>query len=308
MWVWLTLTYIGMSYPTVGNYLMSEHHKNKFAYAQNAASAKIVVAGDSNVWFGVKTAMMEEQLKKPCVNMGYSADFGIKYSTHIIKQVAFPGDTIILSFTYDLYDRDSNVISPLLLNYIFNFDYDYYNDLSYANKIYYTFSFGQNFANITSPAELIVMLSGRMMNRKASTRYINDVFRLDANNKNGDQTKNVLQNNEILFDLSKIVKNKMSFNENVQKDIAAFDNWCKNNNVRLFITFPSSYDRWFYGNDISQLAEQITYFCQANDIELLGQYTDFIYGFSDMYDGVNHLNNMGMEKRTWKNKSSLLVE
>jgi hypothetical protein len=186
-----------------------------------------------------------------------------------------------------------------MLNYIFNFDKIYYDELPTADKIYSWFSFGRGFANITSLGELIVLLFNRIVSKYLPDFRADSVYGVNASNENGDQEKNVLLNGEILLNTKASIP-PVLFNESIKKEFIAFVNWCNDNKIKLFISFPSVYDKWFYDSNVSQLAEQIISFCQDNNIEILGEYTDFVYEFSDMYDMVYHLNSVGMEKRTWK--------
>lgn len=87
-----------------------------------------------------------------------------------------------------------------------------------------------------------------------------------------------------------------------RETIIDFLSYCKEKNVKVFVTYPAYYykQNYFDGYNLEQI-NKINQFWMEQDVTILGKYTDFIYiDKNDFYDTEYHLNIKGKEKRTEK--------
>lgn len=77
---------------------------------------RIILAGASNLAFGVDSKLMQETLGIPVVNMGLHGNFGLGFILNNVKQNVRNGDIIILSLEYyldELYYKDIDYVVHL---------------------------------------------------------------------------------------------------------------------------------------------------------------------------------------------------
>lgn len=73
--------------------------------AARARRDKVVLLGGSNVLFGLSAARLEKALGIPAVNLGQHAGLGRAYILAYGAAAAQPGDTVVLSLEYALWER-----------------------------------------------------------------------------------------------------------------------------------------------------------------------------------------------------------
>jgi hypothetical protein len=70
--------------------------KQKHLLLENTASPKIVFVGGSNLAFGLDSAILEQRLQQPVVNMGMCDMFGLRYIFGEITESIKPGDLVVV--------------------------------------------------------------------------------------------------------------------------------------------------------------------------------------------------------------------
>lgn len=77
----------------------------KLAYADATGHPKIFVVAGSNARFSHSCAVLEAQLRAPCVNMGIASDISPDWTFDMIRPRLAPGDLVYLPLEYDFYPR-----------------------------------------------------------------------------------------------------------------------------------------------------------------------------------------------------------
>lgn len=69
---------------------------------QQVPSPKIIVVGGSSVLFGIDSTILEKNTAIPVVNLGGTADYGLKFMLEEVRRYSNQGDIVILSPEYEL--------------------------------------------------------------------------------------------------------------------------------------------------------------------------------------------------------------
>ena len=86
---------------------------DKIARLKSINEPKIILAGNSNLAFGINSAMLQEELGMPVVNMGLHGGLGNAFHENIASLSINSGDIVILSHT-DFADNDELGDIPLV--------------------------------------------------------------------------------------------------------------------------------------------------------------------------------------------------
>lgn len=264
--------------------LLSEHKE----IAENIKEPKILVIAGSNALFSIDTELMSEKLDYHVVNLGVGVGLRLDYIFDDAKKSIKNNDIVILPLEYGIYYND--MFSEGRIIQIWQNDKEYFDKISFVEKIRLLYSIPFN-------------IEGKVLGIYMGMKEKQDIpLEYNSINKNGDSV-NTLETKE------KVVNIKEPFNERIiyldtktKETIIDFLNYCKEKNVKVFITYPSYYykQKYFDGYNLEQI-NKINNFWQEQDVTILGQYTDFIYtDKNDFYDTEYHLNIKGREKRTEK--------
>jgi hypothetical protein len=90
--------------PVAAEYWVPEAAVVKLATARSLPGPKIVVVGGSNALFGVDSALIERETRRPTVNLGLHAGLSLDYLLAIARPVLSPGDVVVLSLEYGYYE------------------------------------------------------------------------------------------------------------------------------------------------------------------------------------------------------------
>lgn len=256
--------------------------------ARNINDSKILVIGGSSTLLGVNTELMSETLNYPVVNLGSSAGLTLDYILYDAKRSINNNDIVILPIEYGIYYNDD--LSEYKVVQIWQNDKQYFNCMSFNDKLKLLYGIPLNL-------EIKVLSSyiGLSINRSKDFVFIDT-------NKTGDSI-NTLETKKAAIQLKEpFNKNLIYLDDETKKTIIDFLNYCKEKNVKVFVTYPPYYynQKHFDGYNLEQI-NKINDFWQDQDVTILGQYTDFIYtDKNDFYDSQYHLNIKGREKRTEK--------
>lgn len=87
--------------------------RDKIDRAESIDEPKIMLIGNSNVAYGFESAMLEEAMGMPVVNMGMSAAFGVDFNERMAKVNLNPGDIVVVA--HNDYIGDSRVESATIV-------------------------------------------------------------------------------------------------------------------------------------------------------------------------------------------------
>ncbi|MCP5516179.1 MAG: hypothetical protein H7A45_02850 [Verrucomicrobiales bacterium] len=92
--------------PTTTNYLAGTREKH--ARLQRIAPPRVLLVGGSNVPFGFQSARIEDALGLAVVNLGLVGGLGIGFMLDEVRDAVAPGDVVVLSFEYELFNGGSD--------------------------------------------------------------------------------------------------------------------------------------------------------------------------------------------------------
>ena len=285
------LFYVNLGVPIEQDRYLQSRLEIKDNYAQSIAGRKIMIIAGSNAIFGIDAAQIEKTLKIPTVNYGVNAGLGY-YLFERAKKNLKKGDIVILPLEYRYYESHKNVFENELAIYLTGYDKEYINNsLSFLDKI-----------------NLITQLRTRDLLRFSYQQIVppNGEKQRGSREKldiNGDILTNKIEDKKTDEELYAQVKDKvfsdLPLTDDADQKLSDFITWCKANNITVYATWPSylCHNKVFSESDIEGINE-IESFYQKHDVQILGNYSDFLYDVDWFYDTIYHLNERGKQKRT----------
>ena len=262
--------------------------KEKYAKAIN--TPKIVFVSGSNTLYGINTIDVEEELKIASVNMAIQADLKTDYILDRVKRVLSNGDTVIIPFEYSNYIWEGEQ-SAARTDYILTHDKKYFNNMDIYEKLSMLYSI-----NITTLFESIWQQLKAPVKAKIGKGY-----NVDTLNKNGDETYKS-GNKSKIFNTTYKPFELIEFRETkgllLIKD---FSDWCKKNNIKLFITYPNTINhKEYFQNPYLNYFQSLKEYFHTNNINVIGNPHDSMYPLKYFYDTHYHMNTEGAQIRTKK--------
>jgi len=114
--------------------------ETKAAYARSIRVPKIIVMAGSNGFYSVRCETIQQIVQRPCVNLSVIVALGTTIMLAQLRQLALPGDLVLLPFEYRLY-RDNPGDSAIDAPYTFTEDHRIFLELPWRQQIEYAFSF-----------------------------------------------------------------------------------------------------------------------------------------------------------------------
>ena len=285
----VSMFYFVLGTPEEKERYLDEWWQIKENYVSKIDRPKIVFVSGSNTLFGVDTSMVEHELDIPTVNMGVHAALN-RYILERTKKSLKTGDIVIMPLEYDFYY--DKCFGGEYASYIMMYDAYYFRkqDLEYKLK----------FIASVSPSELIEYAIRKI---KPATEHESG-YSSKYLNSNGDMTNNKYEKKDDKVLIAKTrgcpfkVMNEVPTAE-AQLELKDFIGYCKENGIRVYATWPSylSTAQRFTNEEIVVI-KKIEKFYNDNGVDLLGEYSDFLYQPNDMYDTGYHMNDRGKAKRT----------
>lgn len=261
-------------------------------YSKSILSKKIVFTSGSNTLFGMETNIIEKELNIPVVNMAVHAGLKTDYILYRAKKNLNSGDIIILPFEYQDLTWNGEA-DETRRDYILTHDKDFFlQELNLKEKLLMIYSI--------TPINLINSINEKLTITKEPEvgRGLTSV----TLNKNGDETykEGFLHKKYNPFILPE------KYETLGLEKIKDFSKWCKENNIKLFITFPNTinHKEYFEESYITYFNELLKYF-DENKIEVIGKPADSLYPIDYFYDSNYHMNNKGSKIRTYDFLSKL---
>lgn len=106
---------------------------DKHNYAQSIQKPKIILAGGSNIAFGISSDSIEKSLNIPVVNLGLYVGFGLDFILRETLSEVKTGDLVILSIEYYL-KKDEEEYSKQMAAFAYSPAYEY---VGYSDKLDY---------------------------------------------------------------------------------------------------------------------------------------------------------------------------
>lgn len=260
---------------------------DKHARLDSIKSPKIILAGGSNLAFGIDSKEIENAFGIPVVNMGLHTSLGLDFIISELNYSVNKNDIVIFSpeyfmgkdGSYALEKNTSNFYPPASKYYQTN----YLTELkSYLAKNQSTFR--NLFSNLISNAKkdtLFQTKGNSTYSRKGFNHYGDVISHLD-------KVSPAELNDKTLF--------TYRYWEGID-ELNKFYEEAKARGVHVFFTYPDYASSAFSENEkiINHLAADLK---KNLEIEILNSPSDFVYPDDYFFDTIYHLNKLGREKRT----------
>lgn len=270
--------YVSGSAKINNSYLSSIIDKHK--RIKEIKSPKIILAGGSNLAFGINSEKIQNEFSVPVVNLGLHAGLGLEFMVNELKELIKEKDVVFISIEYFL-DKEGKYE---LKNHI---------RLSYPNAANYYHK------NIKKEIQLHIVNTRKnlkRLNQKGSDDVLHSVYSSQSFNKYGDVVGHLDQLPP------KIIEDRFKFNYRYWEGIEIlndFNNYAKSKNVNVFFLFPNYPGSEYMRNEVvlSKLENNII---RNLSFEVINIPQDFLYNDGFFFDTVYHLNKEGREIRTIK--------
>jgi len=203
------------------SYFLGVIDKHEIFKKRNSRNNLIIIGGSSNA-FGIDSKEMQQALHVPVINLGVNAAFGAQFYFSEAKKEAKSGDIVLANLEYET-TTDSFRYGGIQLYQMF-FE-SHFKGLCYANIGHYYNSFFQ-MGNITRRNILYYI------NKKGVPDF-NPTYNREAFDENGD-----LQNQPFKGKYKNGHINLFYPSDYFISTITEFNEYCKNNNIKLLYSFP----------------------------------------------------------------------
>ncbi|HEY8902844.1 MAG TPA: hypothetical protein VIM48_04000, partial [Chthoniobacterales bacterium] len=254
---------------------------------------KIVLAGGSNVLYGLDAATIQRTFGVTCVNFGTHAALPFHYLVHRWKGSLRPGDLLIISPEHRFLERDPDDMNEVFVGYMLAGDPRYFWQMSFPNQIDAILTV--DFRRLMMP--LFTSLSENQREADVQLSWLRACF-LDAQGDyiaNSSEAANKAELEKLLRSKAADVLANGYLLDNATRDslywrlISDLAEWARRRRVRIVYAAPSVLNLPEVTSDAFRkyfAAMEAHY--RALGIPVLIKQEDNIYPESLMFDSVYH--------------------
>lgn len=252
--------------------LTDKHHRI------NAISGrKIILAGGSNLVFGMDSQKIEEEFTTPVVNLGLHAKLGLRFILNELKDVAKQDDIIILSIEHDM-TIEGNLELQKMTSFYNPFAYSYYKESDHT--------WVEQFISSLDDKHLIFKKTISDIIDKVKN---DPVYTRDGLNKYGDGVHHLDLPSSSVLGSKSILKDTRDAEIKVLND---FYDFARSKEITVLFSY-GAYEISEYKKNKAALKKVHQKMKQSLKIEMITDLQDFVYPTSYFYDSVYHLNKKG---------------
>ena len=252
---------------------------DKYQYLKSIPTSKIVLLGDSNVAFGFKSELIEEEFGMPVVNMGLQSGLGNAFLENLAKINVHEGDIYILC--HSNYSDNGKFIDPSLAM------------ITLENHL--------ELWKLLTPTQALQLPA-------ALPYYARNAFSLWITNKGNTTVHDVYSRNSFnqYGDISyPREKGYCTFGEQTIPEINKvctdrineLNEYLTSKGASLYISsYPISYGE--YTPPVSEYIKFQNTLASQLDCPIISDFTDYFFDYSYFWDSALHLTNEGATIRT----------
>ncbi len=275
----LSIVFLKEDFENSQEYLLAMQDKHK--RAQNIKGTKIILAGGSNLVFGIDSEQIQKELHTPVVNFGLHAQLGLSFILNEVQDIAKPNDIVILSIEHLMPTEGDPELQKIT---------SYYNPSAYSYSSQKKTGWLEKFKKISGNHQ---MLFKKTISNFIEKKEPDQVYRRDAFNRFGDGINHL----ELP---SKTLGSRSILKERSYKQIELFNRFYKfalDRGIRVVFTY-GAYEQSEYQKNKKVLQENHKILKQHLKIEMIMDIDDFVYPTPYFYDSVYHLNKIGRVEHT----------
>jgi hypothetical protein len=266
----------------------------KSKLAQSVKSPKLMVLSGSNGLYGVSCEMMQKETKIPCVNAGVGVYLTVDYLMRAARDWAKPGDLVILPLEYEYYAYNG-IPQAGFIDYVFSRDPNYLKVVDFLSQV--RFFSSMDFDRLKQGIASKLKYGNLPEKVEASSEF--NQYGDELKNREADLTKAEL-NNPDRFEASNLLSKGGAIEKTLGLEtIRQFITWCKDNNIKVVATWPSTIWFDFYqGKRQQELFSSLEQFYRNMNVIVLGKPREFMYSMSMFSNSSYHLHDRAARQRT----------
>ncbi|MDR3343272.1 MAG: hypothetical protein LBT14_10910 [Treponema sp.] len=269
--IFVTLIIIMMFPAPYNDYIQAIHDKHQRLI--NTTAPRIVLAGGSNLAFGIDSAALEKVLHIPVVNISIHAGIGLGRILDDIAPFLLPGDMLIIAPEYSHFTSEWNGNAAA-----YELIADTQNHLLLAHISRYGL-----------PAELSTYTKSKLLRLiPQQPAYSRDGF-----NEYGDYIKHLETENQPITPKEPLGTINTTYLSQFFRLVDSFTR----RGISVIITYPS-YEETSFRNSTALIHELDAAFRTKQNITVISSPENYCFPVDFFYDTVYHLNAKGRETRT----------
>lgn len=260
--------------------------KDKHALLKKTAPGKIILAGGSNVSFGVDSKILEEKLGRPVVNTGLHGGLGLEFMLNDLRPYIKMGDQVVLMPEYEYFYTDNFYGEMELVSVLFDVDPESQKVIS-NNQWMHLLKYLPTYS-----AKKIKNYISSLFN-KNSVKV--DIYHRNSFNSHGDAYFHWNQPDQNYLPAS-LLKGNEKVNPETIQFVKEFKLYVESKGAALLI-LPPAMDQTSFNNQkiiIKKIAEEL----KNNELPFLRNPADYMYPDSLFFNSYYHLNKKGVDLRT----------
>lgn len=254
---------------------------DRHARLDTLAKPRVIFVGASNLAFGIDTEYLQNEFKKPVVNLGLHGALGTGYAFNEALDVAEEGDVLIFCIAH-FFKYNGSKKMQYLLNKIYPETKKWTADIS----IYQHLKFWTDDAVRT-----IQKAKGQGFRQREKIEK-KSVYRRNAFNQYGDVVAHLN-----IKDPKQIPWNKDWQFEGFEKDIQQLNMFyykVKQKGCKVYMIYPA-YPQHIH-QELEEELKTLGSFYEKIEIPIINQIEDVVYPADHFFDSVYHLNKKGRER------------
>lgn len=267
-------------------------YQHKLAIANTNPKNRTLIVAGSNAMFGINSSLIENYWHRPTINLGVNAGLGLPYILYLTKQIAQPGDVILMPMEYALY-LDNGEPNSQIIDYVVARDPTFLQTLSPAQYLYWTFSMSPErwIQGLRRPHDVPVIsgtYGAHHLDLHGDQIQTSEVDQTKENKASVEHTKNWHYGARAIIE-------KGGWNE-----IASFSQWAKINRICVIAIPTVLLHHTQYDTDLIEkkfyddLPRKITNL----GIPFIGNPRDFMYPSNWFFDTDHHLKDWARNRHT----------
>jgi hypothetical protein len=259
---------------------------DKHHLLEKSGSGKIILAGGSNVSFGVDSKRLSDSLGKKVVNMGLHGGLGLKFILNDIKPYVSSGDLVVLMPEYEYFYTDNLYGEMELVSVLFDID-------PAAKKIVDAAQWMHLLRYLPTYSARKIKNYVASLGKKVN--YPLDIYHRNSFNEYGDASLHWGMPSLNYLPAVALTGNERVYSQAIEC-LKGFKEYLRGKNARLLLLPPVMDSTSFSRQQviITKIANEL----KNNDLAFEAEPTKYKYSNCLFFNSYYHLNKKGVDIRT----------